>query len=113
MEEVRRLKLVNQPSVLLLSCEGTQPGSQSETTASFADALKAAGAAAVYGSTEKLDVRDALSIADRYKEQRGQGLSPLDGIRNIDQQQRKFKAPRMRLKVNYRFYSSQAATAAI
>ena len=48
VDEVRNLKLTRQPVVLLLSCEGAKP-EPSEATQSFSEALKAAGAAAVFG----------------------------------------------------------------
>jgi hypothetical protein len=85
--------------VLLLSCEGAQPSQPSETTQSFAEALKSAGAAAVYGAEEKLDVRVALSIADRFVESKARGASAMENLRRIDQEQGKIGATRMRLKV--------------
>ena len=87
--------------MLLLSCEGAR-SELSAATQSFAEALKEAGAAAVYGAEEKLDVHTALSIADKFAERRAKANSTLDVIRGIDEEQRRVGGRRMRLKVERR-----------
>lgn len=99
VEEVRALNLKHQPLVLLLSCEGAQPA-PSEASISFAEALKVAGAAAVYGAEQKLFVRDALAIAEQFATERARGgVSLLEILRRVDTRQREVGATNLRLKV--------------
>lgn len=100
-EDLRVRHFKAKPIVLLLSCEGAQ-GAASDTTSSLAESLKEAGATAVWGFEQKVDVRDALMVARRFQEAATKKSAALSAMRAIDAERTKIGLPQMRLKVEGR-----------
>jgi hypothetical protein len=84
--------------VFLFSCEGGQRG-PSEAGSAIADALKDAGAAAVWSFEDKLDAGEAMTSAESLLDQVKRGGSMLDAIKALAKGVSRFKGPRVYLRV--------------
>jgi hypothetical protein len=69
--------------VFLFSCEGGKPGDKSDASDSLQQAFKKAGANAVWAFEEKVEARDAISIALKLLNQLKSGISMLGPIEEI------------------------------
>ena len=99
VSDIQKLHLdYNRPTVFLFSCEGGKTG-KSDSGPALADALKTAGARAVWSFEEKLDAGEALSAAASLLSDMRRGRSMLDAMQTLAQTLRKYRAPKVYLKV--------------
>lgn len=87
----------NHPIVLLMSCEGGQ--GSSDASSSLAQAIKKAGATAVWSYGEKVDAAEASSATVKFLEKIREGKTPLESFRSLSRDKAIKAGPRLHLKV--------------
>lgn len=97
--DIKKLQLsYNKPTVFLFSCEGGKTD-RSDTGPTLADALKDAGASAVWSFAEKLDAGEAMSAAESLLAEVKRGRSMMDAMTALARTLRKLGGPKVYLRV--------------